>query len=359
MNKLKKIKNHLLFGGVSKNLYVEIIPLITEDNNNMGSGLAIITSFFGWLTSVLSYFGILSKRAFPAYLFLFVTSAIFMIVRRLFKLNKTATSHTICLLQSMCLVIFGMLNSTMYAPDPKANGTIFVVLLLVFPFIIIGPPIEIDVIAIVLTFFYCFTTYIFKDPIVHKLDFTNAIFVCAIAILCNWIFATKNIQSIVNRFYIEKERDTDMLTGLLTKQAGKTLTTSHINRGVEGSLFILDMDNFKKLNDTFGHLYGDEILVKLADVIKQNTRRIDVSARFGGDEFVIFFPNMTSEEAEVKANNIFNSLKKAFKREKTKISCSLGVATTKQFQDYEEAFKMADNALYDAKNSGKNKFVIY
>ncbi len=125
------------------------------------------------------------------------------------------------------------------------------------------------------------------------------------------------------------------------------------------TLVMLDLDDFKKFNDIYGHLNGDKLLIKVASVLKSTIRERDISARFGGDEFVLILNNTNLNETikivkriKTKINNIkFEDLKNL----NHKISCSFGiVASYSSISVPEKIVELADNALYKAKSEGKN-----
>jgi len=122
------------------------------------------------------------------------------------------------------------------------------------------------------------------------------------------------------------------------------------------SLLFIDIDHFKKINDTFGHDKGDEVLRGVAQIIRALCRKEDVVARYGGEEFVIVFSKMNKESAV----QIAETIRKVVEKKSTeiiglKITISIGVATEfGNFSRPEELIKTADNALYKAKSLGRN-----
>ena len=119
---------------------------------------------------------------------------------------------------------------------------------------------------------------------------------------------------------------------------------------------MFDLDHFKDANDTYGHLFGDEVLKYVAETLKSSTRNADICARMGGDEFLVFMPY--KEEAEPQVKRIFNLLCSKYKE--FQISVSIGVAYAKDCgRDYDTLFHMADEALYKAKRSGRNTYRFY
>ncbi len=130
------------------------------------------------------------------------------------------------------------------------------------------------------------------------------------------------------------------------------------------SLIIFDLDNFKRVNDEYGHLAGDEVLIKFAQIVSSNIRKTDIPARFGGEEFVVLLPNTDSQSAWKIAERIRETFERElfeFGKNTFKITVSAGVATCKPEDDcsLECLLAMADSALYEAKRDGKNRVKVY
>lgn len=129
----------------------------------------------------------------------------------------------------------------------------------------------------------------------------------------------------------------------------------------ECALIVLDIDNFKHINDTFGHLYGDAVIAMAAGSIKSTLDKADILGRFGGDEFFVFIDNAETEQLEKKLEDIRLSILKMRldKNDDKDISCSIGVAKGAGGSIYEDMFRQADSALYLAKKNGKNRFEYF
>jgi len=117
----------------------------------------------------------------------------------------------------------------------------------------------------------------------------------------------------------------------------------------------LDLDNFKYVNDTFGHDIGDEILKNTAEIIRRNIKGKDIAARFGGDEFVIALLNCDIECGKNILENIRNEINKFFKE--YEVTASIGIASSKEAKNYEELLKLSDKRMYKSKRDGKNKVI--
>ena len=153
----------------------------------------------------------------------------------------------------------------------------------------------------------------------------------------------------------------DHLTGVLNRRGLDLVFNREIaraNRQQQPVCYaLLDIDNFKVLNDTHGHKVGDEALVYLVNAVKNVTRSDDVVARYGGEEFVVLLPNTRLKEAVEVLSRVRRDLTKKFflhENKKLLITFSAGVAEYKSGESQDNIFKRADEALYRAKKNGKN-----
>ncbi|MES2070374.1 MAG: GGDEF domain-containing protein [Pseudomonadota bacterium] len=156
----------------------------------------------------------------------------------------------------------------------------------------------------------------------------------------------------------------DELTGSLNRRGLDDVFEREADRadrrGTPLCAALLDLDNFKKLNDTHGHAAGDEALVHLVRIVKQTLRSIDVIARYGGEEFLIVMPETNLDEAALAMTRVQRELTKHFflvNNERLLITFSAGVALRGTRETQESVVKRADKAMYEAKNSGKNRVV--
>lgn len=155
--------------------------------------------------------------------------------------------------------------------------------------------------------------------------------------------------------------ETDLLTGLYNKQAVSEKVNKWLKANPTGraSMIMLDIDNFKYINDMYGHSVGDKILKEVARLMEVCSSEDSVLARFGGDEFICF--SMESiRNIEDRVKSFMDRLKKEITFLDEEVCCSIGIAEKASDQDnFEDIFNRADNAMYLAKNSGKNRYYIY
>ena len=127
------------------------------------------------------------------------------------------------------------------------------------------------------------------------------------------------------------------------------------------SLVVYDIDDFKKINDTYGHQAGDEALRLLAKIIRENVRDIDVVARWGGEEMIVGLVGASANDAVKIADDIrkkIGELSLAWEGKEVKFTISGGVADLDKSESFEELFHRADKAMYRAKEAGKNQVLL-
>lgn len=160
---------------------------------------------------------------------------------------------------------------------------------------------------------------------------------------------------------LEVLSQTDELTGLLNRRAFKEQANRTIKQAISNhllySFFMIDIDNFKAINDQYGHDVGDIILREVSNLLRRNCRDNDILARLGGEEFAIFTLSQTAEASLRFADKLLNVIS-ANKIHGLDITVSIGLAMSKQAQ-LKEIAKSADTLLYQAKANGKNRTVSH
>jgi diguanylate cyclase (GGDEF)-like protein/PAS domain S-box-containing protein len=165
---------------------------------------------------------------------------------------------------------------------------------------------------------------------------------------------------------LKKKAEFDQLTGLYNRTTAIAKideALGGVHDGAVGAMFMLDIDHFKQINDTYGHLYGDAVLSELAQKLGGLFRRGDVIGRLGGDEFVVYLREIPSEELALqKAGAILKEMHIVFSSggKQCVLSGSVGVAfAPRHGVRFDELYEKADLALYHAKNQGKNQYAVY
>jgi diguanylate cyclase (GGDEF)-like protein len=182
-----------------------------------------------------------------------------------------------------------------------------------------------------------------------------------------WAVLMKEYQSElseINHMLENKNREyevmasTDSLTGLYNRHKFSELYissyTSMIQRDAKMSLIMVDIDFFKKVNDTYGHNIGDKVLIQVAHSLIRTLRHIDIVCRWGGEEFVILLPTATLENAEFLANKLKDNMHHLDIDKLDAISASFGVAEVREGDEMQDVIGRADKALYLAKEFGRD-----
>lgn len=167
---------------------------------------------------------------------------------------------------------------------------------------------------------------------------------------------------------LKEEAETDQLTGLYNLRYFERYLSfcfqEASTKKTPLSLILIDFDNLKKFNDTFGHQYGNALLKMFAKILQKNARKKDCVARYGGDEFVFVLPLTDTHSAYKVAERIKQEIEKepfSLKGKKCKITASFGIATYPSCfcKDSQSLIALADQALYAAKNAGRNQIYVY
>lgn len=147
---------------------------------------------------------------------------------------------------------------------------------------------------------------------------------------------------------------------IYNKATTEELIKTELKRSSSGALLMIDVDDFKSINDRFGHMFGDEFLKIFATTVKEVFREADIVGRYGGDEYFVYVPHATAALAEKKGNQILEKIEKINIPQLDGIKCSIGVSIANpDNRDYRQLLKQADSALYQAKNRGKNCVVLF
>ncbi|WP_394924663.1 diguanylate cyclase domain-containing protein [uncultured Robinsoniella sp.] len=172
-------------------------------------------------------------------------------------------------------------------------------------------------------------------------------------------FASKAEEAMRRSAALEKDIQLDSMTGLFNRK----YTERHISRLLEeemsdGLLFLIDLDEFKRVNDQKGHQSGDALIKRTAAVLAEHARPSDIAGRVGGDEFMLFLKGFRSKDEGVQiASELINQVGRIFTVMDMKQSCSIGIVTIhKGEMSFSEAYKTADNALYKAKEAGRGTY---
>ncbi|NNJ90168.1 MAG: GGDEF domain-containing protein [Gammaproteobacteria bacterium] len=184
----------------------------------------------------------------------------------------------------------------------------------------------------------------------------------------NLLVTSKGLNTLKNELaHARIEATTDSLTGLLNRRGFdeqlKRLLNDRRKSGAGFCIIMADIDHFKDLNDSYGHLFGDKILQVFARLLTEKTRSTDYVARFGGEEFIIILPETSMENAFMVAENIRKAVEKLQVRNTKSgdiinaITSSFGIAAHRFDESGNDIVDRCDTALYKAKQNGRNKTI--
>ena len=249
--------------------------------------------------------------------------------------------------------------------NPHGQATAFIVFLLVTPMFMIDKPYFMSIELVAASIVYLLWMRGIKDIEIWSSDLVNVITYTIVGIFLNIIANSLRIREFVLTRKINIQKDTDGMTGLMNKDA----LTRNINDYLvdetnnKGLLFVIDVDKFKSINDSYGHDIGDSVIKQLGDFLREKFVANEIVGRFGGDEFIVF---IKSDDDRVAACEIADALVKgvsdrvSLPDKDKKVVISIGIAIYKgREKNYSELFKKADIALYDAKEDAEKRFYIY
>lgn len=262
------------------------------------------------------------------------------------------------------IMIIGIIMGT-FLDSNKLSITIMI-LLCVLPLFILDKPWRIFTYITLIAVTYAICCYYAKSQELFVIDIIDLITFYLLSIGLNMFILTERIDSVENYMLLCDESKIDHLTGIYNRGAGVEKVNELLHQGIKGAFIIMDIDDFKSVNDTYGHILGDKVLKVVSNEIKRFCGTNDIFFRMGGDEFAIFATSLLNEEKcrieltklidNIKNKEISSSLKL-----KTSVSlgCSIfGIDDDISTIDLNKMYKTSDACLYRAKNSGRGCFCI-
>ena len=177
-----------------------------------------------------------------------------------------------------------------------------------------------------------------------------------------WMFTS--VVGLVVRYYSVLEQTiTDPLTQIYNRKHFFDELQREIDRSVRTgeklSILLFDIDDFKKINDEYGHYSGDQALVSITSTIKRTIRPYDTFARLGGEEFGVILPNLDQNEAFDIAERIRIGVEESRLNRKIPVTISIGLTEYLDHDSPDDMYKRTDDAMYEAKRCGKNQVVVW
>jgi diguanylate cyclase (GGDEF)-like protein len=204
-------------------------------------------------------------------------------------------------------------------------------------------------------------SYTAPEMLVAVIFFFGAIFVLLVCLL-----AYRTTQELKRIHVLEQENITDPLLGIFNRRLLDRRIQEEVLRAqryrLDLSLLMVDIDNFKKINDTWGHQVGDLVLQHLSHLLEADTRKTDVLARFGGEEFVILLPHTREHDAFKLAEKLRHAVEQSPLHRIPELRVTISIGTSSLLPDGDNAHSLlerADKSMYRAKREGRNRVVSY
>lgn len=354
---MKNLINLLFYGKYNSKTYKKYKTDINKNNLKSLEVLCSINIIVGILLFILLFYTKSINKELMYYLFIniLMSAGGIVLLKRNVKINS-APLLLVCYIY--IIATMGIYKLIAISFDLNALIPLIAVMYIVNSFLFIDNPIRYNFIMFVFTIWLCSVTEINEFVIVNYFIYL-VIFIIGAIISC-FKFNTILEDSKILR-QVKKERDLDMLTKLYNRGACERIISESLLSDPLGSvLIIFDLDNFKEVNDTYGHDEGDKVLIKVSDIIRNVFRKNDILVRLGGDEFIIFIDE-DSDKSFIKsrAERLIKEIKNIKYNRKSIVGCSIGIAFSKREDDFNSLYKKADLSLYESKHRGKGCYTFY
>lgn len=361
MSGLRLIRNYFLYCGLEKEEY----NAVKKD--------AYVSNFIVWrvlhgfiaavflLLYIISHFNHILVINRTVYLFGFMYSAVTVVFFYILKKESIIPQFIIYLSISL-LFVFGCFISQNNSAVP---ATTFIAMLLITPMFMIDKPFWMAIELCSASTMFLIWMHAIKEYDTWMTDVINVSIFTVVGIFLNIIANSIRIREFILTREINIQKDIDDLTGLknkgaITREINDFLGDSLTDKGI---MFMLDIDRFKAINDTYGHDIGDKVIQQLGYFLGKEFANGEIVGRFGGDEFILFIKNTDSIDA---ACNIAESIVKGaaenilLPKNDDKVSISVGISIYKgQENNYSEILKKTDIALYKAKADKQKRYCVF
>lgn len=362
MKLIRRLVKSFWFGNYDSDTFHDLRKEIIDTNLFLMKRVSMAFIIITTLPFVISLFVEALSSARIIYATIMMVSILVQILCRTFLLRHSQGIIPVYLIYYVSLtgiaVILGVLSRV------SVPTVVICVLLAIMPVFILDKPGKIALVSLLPVTAYCIATLQIKNSDIALIECLNCVTSCAVGFFVGRHFTNTKMEEIITRNQLEKISETDSLTNLYTRGAIEKKIYQHLTRRHSiSAMMLMDIDDFKQINDTFGHQYGDKLLTDVASALKGAFRSTDFISRLGGDEFIAFLPSIPSKEwMEFKAGQVVDLIHRSYTHDgKTRgISASMGIAFSENGQGtYDELYKNADRAMYEAKHAGKNRFCLF
>lgn len=352
------IRNTALYGGLQKEEYFSILPDILQKNRDslrLSAGMCAVM-FLGLLIS--SFFSESLAQARIVYGAMALGSGLICAMA-----EKTNRQKMVWGLWYLLYLMFGsyavLLNVLI---RPELSAVTLCVFLTAGPLLIVDRPVRILSLQLLLCLEYILLAKRMKDPYLAFADSVNMI-CCVFLGFGVYIRLNRvNLRQALQARHLRKERDTDKLTGFFNKAAIEEQIKAQLAQPhSRGALVMIDLDDFKHINDTYGHLFGDWVLHQAAACIREIMPNSSLCGRFGGDEFLVLVPDIAKEELPELLTALLRYGEETINLplSDTSFGMSIGaVVYPVAGKRFDGLLQMADAAMYQVKKSQKDGWML-
>ncbi len=356
--------HNVIYGKVNKNFYRCHCELLRQINFTTVR-LAYIFSSLLYTCLLADAFAAEGSRRFLGLYAgtTFFLAAMTLLILTVFK-DRYRCARVLYYLFAAAVFIPAIFGGTVMSPDRPAVG--FFVLLMILPLLYVEQPVHSVILSAFACILFCGAAAKADDPGVAGTDIAIAVCCFFVSGVFTTYIRNMYLQYLQATIIFRTQSETDRLTGVFNKECTENLCEAYLQsaRGLyDCALFIIDLDNFKYINDAYGHKQGDVFLNETGRLLKESFYENDVVGRIGGDEFLVLVKDVKdvsilSKKAsmiEEKIQNIFSDLTV------TRFTCSIGISLSTKDKplEYHTMFFRADQALYSAKQKGRNRYVFY
>ncbi|MBM6947935.1 GGDEF domain-containing protein [Mordavella massiliensis] len=324
------------------------------------STVALLLIFF-----LLTPFIIDDWRMSPQHLLFLPAALFFAVVSSLYARKKTRSYRfvtALCFIFEIVEMIFILLIDIF--ADAKAPGSFFPPIIIALPALFIFPIHQNYLLFLAFEAAYIALTSSYKVHYIAQYDIFSSIVAFVFSLVIAHTILHLRCTDFDLRLKYQQLSQQDFLSGILNKQTfeekGRCCMES-LTPSSHCALLLLDLDDFKLVNDSLGHYAGDQLLRQIGEFLQHAFRSTDLIGRFGGDEFIVLMKGpMSTAIVEKKASLILQMLRSIQMSGLPKeITCSIGCVVSEDGDTYDELFIKADKALYTAKKNGKNGYHLY
>lgn len=298
------------------------------------------------------------------YILFLVVMLIFMAVAYLLRQQKNAPTWAQDVARwCFMLIVAGFLTVIDTIPFPDTPQTFMGIFMTVAPVVFIVSMDDMLIFQVIGTCFFIFMALHFKTPNASGSDTFTGVFGFVTGIIIYFIVMDVRAQSFQQKELYKKTSELDALTGISNRAhiAGKIEAfLKNRNYHIPCAMILMDVDNFKQINDKLGHEKGDQVLIQVAAILTEVFKEDCILGRFGGDEFVVFVEKMEDDAVILSKCDETKDRMKNVLDGKFEITTSIGICTLHDDNaNIEEMFHVSDNAMYEAKAFEKGSCVIH